>query len=48
METKDKVLKEMKEVLTHIKTRSLKMKEISESSIKICSSEDFQIDCKRK
>lgn len=46
METKDKVikvLKEMKEVLTQIKTRSLKMKELNESSIKICSSEDFQM-----
>ena len=46
METKDeiiKVLKEMKEVLTQIKTRSLKMKELNESSTKICSSEDFQM-----
>ena len=46
METKHeiiKVLKEMKEVLTQIKTRSLKMKELNESSIKICSSEDFQM-----
>ena len=46
METKDKVikvLKEMKEVLTQIKTTSLKMKELNESSIKICSSEDFQM-----
>ena len=46
METKDKVikvLKEMKEVLTQIKTRSLKMKELNESSIKICSFEDFQM-----
>lgn len=46
METKDKVikvLKEMKEVLTQIKTRSLKMKELNESSIKICSPKDFQM-----
>ena len=45
METKDKiikVLKEMKEVLTQIKTRSLKIKELNESSIKLCSIEDFQ------
>lgn len=45
METKDKVikvLKEMKEVLTQIKTRSLKMKELNESSIKLCSIKGFQ------
>lgn len=44
METKDeiiKVLKEMKEVLTQIKKRSLKMKELNESSIKLCSIENF-------
>jgi len=46
MEKQDKiikVLKEMKEVLTQIKTRSLKMKELNESSIKLCSPEDFQL-----
>ena len=45
METKDKiikVLKEMKEVLTQIKRRALTMKELNESSIKLCSIEDFQ------
>lgn len=45
METKDKVikvLKEMKEVLTQIKTRSLKMKELNESHMKLCSIEDFK------
>lgn len=46
METKDKaikVLKEMKEVLTQIKKRALTMKELNESSTKICSSEDFHM-----
>ena len=46
METKDKVikvLKEMKEVLTQIKIRSLKMKELNESSLKLCSIEDFHL-----
>lgn len=45
IETKDKiikVLKEMKEVLTQIKRRALTMKELNESSIKLCSIEDFQ------
>nr|DAJ47110.1 MAG TPA: Ku C terminal domain like [Caudoviricetes sp.] len=45
METKDeiiKILKEMKEVLTQIKRRTLTMKELNESSIKLCSIEDFQ------
>ncbi len=45
IETKDKiikVLKEMKEVLTQIKRRALIMKELNESSIKLCSIEDFQ------
>lgn len=45
METKDKiikVLKEMKEVLTQIKRRALTMKELNESSIKLCPIEDFQ------
>lgn len=45
IETKDKIikiLKEMKEVLTQIRTRSLKMKELNESHTKLCSIKDFQ------
>lgn len=46
METKDeiiKVLKEMKEVLTQIKRRSLTIKELNERSIKLCSPKDFHL-----